>query len=300
MPLTSPALVAMDPASTLSSDLQVSYVDVAFLTLLTYDTLFNVDREYRHIWRSKWGVVKILYLWTRYSTFIDTVLAVQKRLNGDLDQSSCRALTNFTTIFAGFGIGITEIILMIRTYALYGGSKKLLVFFLIMWFSIAGFNTWAVIKWTESFKFEVAPNSNSCDLSSSSNIGLVCYVSLIAGETAIVLLTLWKGLHTFSLSGTVFRCSGLVASFYRDGILFYLVMLLIFIVDVVLQRVAPPALKFIADTPLRVIHSISACHLVIHVRATASEESQGPMAAKSSLVFANLSAGSWRGVDTIV
>ncbi|KAJ6562812.1 hypothetical protein DFH09DRAFT_1159676 [Mycena vulgaris] len=138
---------------------------------------------------------------------------------------------------------------MVRTYALYGRSKKLLVFFLILWLSLGGFNTWAVIKWSDSFHAEVPLNAiTSCNLSSSSNIGLVCSISLLVGETVIVLLTLWKGLYTFSLSGAIFRHSGLVTSFYRDGILFYLVMLLIFIVDVALQCVAPPALKFIADT----------------------------------------------------
>ncbi|KAJ6492616.1 hypothetical protein DFH09DRAFT_1338217 [Mycena vulgaris] len=35
----------MDPVSTLGSDLQVSYVDIGFLTLLTYDTLLNVNQE---------------------------------------------------------------------------------------------------------------------------------------------------------------------------------------------------------------------------------------------------------------
>jgi len=114
---------------------------VACLTLLTYDTVLNIDREYRHVWRSKWGLIKCLYLWTRYSTFIDTVFAVQKRSNWNLDPSTCSAYTTFDTIFAGFGIGVTEIILMVCTYALYGRSKKLLRFFFIMWIAIGGFNT---------------------------------------------------------------------------------------------------------------------------------------------------------------
>jgi hypothetical protein len=87
---------------------------------------------------------------------------------------------------------------------------------------------------------------------SSSNVPLICLVSLLAGETGnihgnryftgtdsqisvIVLLTLWKGFRTcrmdfchgfvvlkklkiiVSLGESAFRSSGLVISFYRDG-----------------------------------------------------------------------------------
>ncbi|KAJ7873308.1 hypothetical protein B0H14DRAFT_144357 [Mycena olivaceomarginata] len=137
----------------LETDLQVvSYVKAAFLTLLAYDTILHIGQEYRYVWKSRWSVVKILYLWTRYSTFIDTILAVQERVDFSRDASSCSRIMTFTTIFAGFGIGVAEIILMIRTYALYERSKKLLVFFTVIWFAAGGVNFWAVIQWTRSFK----------------------------------------------------------------------------------------------------------------------------------------------------
>ncbi|KAJ7145766.1 hypothetical protein C8R44DRAFT_755827 [Mycena epipterygia] len=160
--------------------------------------------------------------------------------------------------------------------------------------AIGGVNTWAVIKWTESFNIEVAPSPiTSCELGSSSNIELVCYLSLLVGETGrfsvIVLLTLWKGFQICALPGPASRNSRFITTFYRDGILFYLAMLLSLIVDVVLQSVAPPALKFIANTPLPVIRSILVCHLVTHVRAVASEDETTGMAVKS-LAFARFPA----------
>ncbi|KAJ7863251.1 hypothetical protein B0H13DRAFT_2070682 [Mycena leptocephala] len=240
--------VPMDPrtpASSLNSeyDLRVaSYVVVAFLTILIYDTLLNLGLEYHHIWKSKWGLIKCLYLWSRYGTFFDTILNVIRRLDMsvNLNPSSCTTLLKIITIFSGIGISIAEskpnivpnllfersetVILMTRTYAIYGRSKKLLGFFIIMWLSIGGVATWAVINWTDSFK--LPPESHtSCDLVSSSNTLLVCLVSLLAGETIIVLLTLWKGFRTFSLGGSALRSSRLVISFYRDGIMFYLAML---------------------------------------------------------------------------
>ncbi|KAJ6615409.1 hypothetical protein B0H10DRAFT_2041310 [Mycena sp. CBHHK59/15] len=289
---------AMDTPNFLVSDLKlVSYVKAAFLTALAYDTLLHFGQEYHYVWQSHWSFIKCLYLWTRYSTFIDTIVALQETLDMHRDSSSCSHIVDFTTVFAGVGIGVTEMILMVRTYALYGRSKKLLRFFLMMWLSVAGVNVWAVIKYTASFKTQAPPSAtSSCYLSSTSNIGLVCYVSFLTMETIIVLLTVWKGFHTFSVTNSTFQHTHFVTSFYRDGILFYLAILVFFITDVVIQAVAPSGLRFVADTPLRVMHSILSCHLVTHDRAVAHKERvdmsvTGP---KSSVFFADFPDASQR------
>ncbi|KAJ7863250.1 hypothetical protein B0H13DRAFT_2070658 [Mycena leptocephala] len=172
------AQAAMDPRTTTSSlnseyDLRVVSVGISFakpgsesdhhfavacltilVGLLGYMSGINCSWQYHHIWKSKWGLIKCLYLWSRYGTFIDTILAAIRRLdmNVNLDPSICNTLSKFDAIFSGLGIGIAEIILMTRTYALYGRSKKLLGFFIIMWLSIGGVSGWAAINWTNSFK----------------------------------------------------------------------------------------------------------------------------------------------------
>ncbi|KAJ7429720.1 hypothetical protein B0H11DRAFT_2300201 [Mycena galericulata] len=304
--ITQVALVSMDAPTLASlSDLRlVTRVDVAFLTLLAYDTLLSIGQEYRHVWRSKWSLIKCLYLWTRYSTLIGTIFAVQHRFDRAFDPSVCSSIDMFDTIFAGAGIGITEVILMVRTYALYGRSKKLLGFLLIMWLCIGGVSGWAIVEYAESFKVEVGvqlPATNTpCNVdNSTSKLWLVCYVSLMAAETIIVLLTLWKGLHTFFLPGSTYRHSHLVTSFYHDGILFYLATLAIFVVDVVFKIIARPQLQNMADSPWRVLNSIFSCHLVIHVRVIASEEEARMGETKSPILFANLPPGSEREISMV-
>ncbi|KAJ7822448.1 hypothetical protein B0H13DRAFT_2447819 [Mycena leptocephala] len=78
-------------------DLQITaYVDLACLTVLTYDTLLNINREYQYIWKSKWGLIKCLYLWSRYGTFLNTTLDVTS-LAFKIDFSSCNILSKFDT-----------------------------------------------------------------------------------------------------------------------------------------------------------------------------------------------------------
>ncbi|KAJ7912978.1 hypothetical protein B0H13DRAFT_2005654 [Mycena leptocephala] len=259
----------MDALGEASYDLQlVSNYSVGMLTTLAYDTLLNIDQEYRFVWKSPWRPVKCL-------TFIDTALAVHIRTQLDVDPTTCHNVTSFIRIFAVAGTIITELILTIRTYALYEGSRPLLIFLCIMWFVIGGINLWALTKWTESLTEVALSPANSCNLDSPGNIGVVSYLSLLIGETVVFLLTAWKGFRTFSLSRSAPRHSQLITTFYRDGILFYLAIFVILVVDCTLESQAPPGLKFIADSPLRVMQTVLACHLVLHARAVAAGEAYG-------------------------
>ncbi|KAK1220395.1 hypothetical protein PQX77_016825 [Marasmius sp. AFHP31] len=140
-----------------------------------------------------------------------------------------------------------------------------------------------------------ATTSIKCYLGRASNIGLVCYMSLLAGETVIVLMTIWKAYSTWRTTtrNVPFKTSPLIVSFYRDGIgssstiskvnlythnilatgiLFYCCVLPFTIINVIALLGLPEGLLLIADTPLRVVHSILACRLVIHVRHIADTE----------------------------
>ncbi|KAJ7496183.1 hypothetical protein B0H11DRAFT_1999975 [Mycena galericulata] len=300
---------------------------IAFLTLLSYDLLLNGGAEYDHIWKSKWSLIKCLYLWSRYGPFIDTAIAMLRGSGAvsadvlfDAALTSCNTLTKFNTIFSIFGIGVTEVILIIRTYALYGSSKKVLTFCVVVWLvrsfvlfitttsgftiifthkSVGGICTWAAITWSESVVDDVNLGL-PCPILESSSVLVACYVSLLVGETVIVLLTLWKFVHYKVSAAGTFRSSRLITSFYRDGIIFYVAILVFFIGIVVLQSGLPEDLKLIALTPLRVMHSILACRLVIHVRVVASEEGTGTVVNSKPLLFANIQADIRCGVDTVI
>jgi len=247
-----------------SSDLQVvSYITAGLLALLVYDILLQINDEYRHVWKSRWTLIKCLYMWTRYSTFISIIISL-------VNLSECNKITTFTTAFSGSIIGVTELILMVRTYTLYERSKKLLAFFFVLWFSIAGVAIWAVTKWISAPSFGSSDAGTvSCWLSDSSGvgIGLVCYVCLLVGESAIVFLTLCKVLRKFHHNKTA-----LLNSLYSDGVLFYLAIWPFTIATVACLFWAPPGLNNLPDAPVLVMHSVLSCHLITHARAVAEEE----------------------------
>ncbi|KAF7373291.1 hypothetical protein MSAN_00538100 [Mycena sanguinolenta] len=269
----------MDSLAVTAQDLRLdSYTAAACLTLLTYDTFLNLALEHRYIWESKWGLIKCLYLWSRYGTFLEISLDLLTEQNENLDPATCSTLAEFIAIYSG--------LVMVRTYALYGRSKKVLVFFVLMWLSIGAIGTWAVVNVKES---ESTQDINH----------MMLHFSL--SNVVIVLLTLWKALHTFHRPAeSSLKPSRLPTNFYREGILFYLVMLLCLILVVVLQSDAPEALKSIGHAPLRVIHLILACQLVVHIRVVASEDETNSAAIITPIVFANFTREKGRELNSIV
>ncbi|KAJ7260875.1 hypothetical protein B0H12DRAFT_1106827 [Mycena haematopus] len=253
----------------------------ASLTLHAYDTFLNLDLEYRYIWRRKWSLIKCLYIWSRYGTFLEIILDVLRRvdMNLNLDPSTCTTLLKVLSIYSGSGFGIVEVILWFGPMRYMEGPKNTGIFE-IMWLGGGCFSFLEPIFRDNSTLVEPSSPNISCDLDNSNNILFACFVSFV-GETVI--------------AGPALKSMRLLTSFYRDGILFYLVMLLSLVLVVVLRSDAP-----VNTHPLRVIHAILACQLVVHVRVVASEDESKSAATKTPIVFANFPMGSGRGVDSIV
>lgn len=275
---------------TLLSNMQtIVYVKVACLSLLIFDTVITEDQEYQYIWRRKWSLVKALYLFIRYGTFLDTSIAVYERLGRNI--TDCDRIMTFNSGFCVVGIALSEIILILRTYAIYGSSRRILAFLLSLWLALVCINTWAVTRWTstsddssvQDIPSEFRPFTNCFFGGSSKTLGLVCYLTLMGGETVVVALTVGKAwsqhrlIPRFLFKESVYKTNSLKAfallnSFYRDGILFYLCLLPLTISNVVAILYLPEGLLQVTDTPLRVFHTILVCRLVLHVRRIADSE----------------------------
>jgi hypothetical protein len=257
----------------------LTYIQVSMLMLLCYEYCILFAQEVAYVWNSKWTIIKVLYLFSRYSPFIDTIIAVEEKLNASTGPQSCSHMLQFNTIFAGVGIGISDLILIIRTYAVYQRSRKILILLVILWSVIGIANIASAVYWIDSFsQTPISPVSgvSSCALVGESRMGLINYISFLAGETVICLMTMWQGyLHRHNFDMKPFHPgSRLAQTFYRDGVFFYLALLPITLGNVLVLIFLPADLQ-ILDTPLRVMHSILCCRLVIHIREVGQRDVGG-------------------------
>ncbi|KAJ7186332.1 hypothetical protein GGX14DRAFT_618479 [Mycena pura] len=233
-------------------------------SLKTYDTLLSASQEYKYIWKSKWSVVKVLYICARYGAFVDTAIAVHERVS-NVGSSSCRVASVFDVLFAGVGMTVTErnlgliisVILMIRTYAQYNKSKKLLAFFFLLWLFAAAFNSWDAFQWARSFTTDSLPPLTSCNVEPNA-LAVSFYAIMLGIETAAMLAVL--------ITVAVLQFVAPVKSHLNLSVRTFLMNLF----QIPLQGVGETS-----NSPMRIIHSISACHLVIHVREVAKKDIRG-------------------------
>ncbi|KAF7357975.1 hypothetical protein MVEN_00844300 [Mycena venus] len=105
--------------------------------ILVWDWLSCLPQEWRTIWKSEagWSPIKVLYCLVRYYTLV-VLVVTDVWFFANWSESSC---ARYVRILPGIAVLIdlsVELVLAVRVYALYGSSKKMGVFLIVL---IAGF-----------------------------------------------------------------------------------------------------------------------------------------------------------------
>ncbi|KAA1472910.1 hypothetical protein DENSPDRAFT_839294 [Dentipellis sp. KUC8613] len=224
----------------------VTYFDLSALTLLFYDYLLTLPDELELIWGSRWTITKFVFLLNRYVPFFDTSLGIYHQLGPNVSDSSCAAIYSACGWMIAYGVGISEIILIFRTWAIWGKDKRvgygLGVLFVVAWVFLSIY----LNRFLQSMEFmplnKILPTFRGCFVTNVDNMLYICFVISLAYETIIVCLTLIKGLQHFRTTN-----SHLVYSLYRDGVLAYFFLL----------------------RTLRVLHAVLTTRIVLNIRRSA-------------------------------
>ncbi|KAJ7595363.1 hypothetical protein C8J56DRAFT_883583 [Mycena floridula] len=284
---------------------------VCSLSVLVYDSLLTMEAEVRLIWRGKMGFGTLLYVMARYLTFVDVPLVlfckysqsstsivrltwnqmilivpcrhiiirpvihcilptlVRKPWAGALD------LLHFNPGTTAVGIAAAETILVLRTWALWGRNMRILNGLSALSLAILVPSIVFLIKFLNGIK--------CCYPIQSSRLLYVDYVLIGISETkpAVMLLTLWIG-YTRYLGSTDNK---LVYVLYRDGILYFVWLFLFSIGNVLVIILAPLELLDLLNTTQRVMHSLLATRIMLHVRALDGRLGKSDGFAFSSIKF---------------
>ncbi|KAA1470555.1 hypothetical protein DENSPDRAFT_879796 [Dentipellis sp. KUC8613] len=246
----------------------VTYFDLSAMTLLYYDYFLTLPDEIDLIWGSRWTATKVLFLLNRYIPFFDAVLGVYHQLASEVSEETCYAMYAGSGWMVVYGVGISEIILVFRTYALWEKDRRIGVglgaLFVIGW----AFMSVYLDKFLKSLQFvpmrEIAPNFTGCFVTKVDNILYICYVITLSYETTIVCLTLIKGLQHFRNTN-----SPLIFSLYRDGILSYTCLLVSSSSNVIVLLCGPPGYTNLLSGTQRMVHVILTTRIVLNIRRSA-------------------------------
>ncbi|KIJ66646.1 hypothetical protein HYDPIDRAFT_108548 [Hydnomerulius pinastri MD-312] len=103
-----------------------NYIYASVAAFWTYDYCLKWDEDYEFVFRTPWRSSKLLYLIARYSPFC--LLAAHLYLNLLPNESvmTCTLLDNISSLFTALSMMSAECIFMLRAWALWGRSRRIL------------------------------------------------------------------------------------------------------------------------------------------------------------------------------
>ncbi|KAJ7159672.1 hypothetical protein C8R46DRAFT_1108831 [Mycena filopes] len=209
-----------------------------------FDYCITFNLEYTLIWPSRWSLTKILYVLSRYPAFFDVPLVLYY-LTPTVSLEHCAQLN--TAIAAGnvFGIAVAEAIFVLRTYALSGRRRKILYIF-------GGIYTACVLAvvammgtFLRNMRYSPPPaDIPGCNLTGGPFLLVgFSFILVLLNETALTSYTLYLGFKTYRHSH-----SPLIATMYRDGIMYYVFLCVGSAANVAILIGAPKQLRELLNT----------------------------------------------------
>ncbi|KAJ7916487.1 hypothetical protein B0H13DRAFT_1997399 [Mycena leptocephala] len=225
----------------------------ACATILVYDLVCTLDQEIQYVWPQPWSMSTALFLLNRYLPFVDTFLSLSAKFTR-ISPDECARRNKAVAWLSLFGIMLSEGILMLRTYAIW--ERKRGVLFFLCGLALCAFLPIVVFVRieTQTLNYTVNPMDSDalgCFLSHAGSILIYGYLLIMVSETAIAVLTAIKAYRDLRRSRVPW-----ILKLYRDGMLFYVYLLVISICNVLVPIMAPPMFANWLGTPQRVVHSV--------------------------------------------
>ncbi|KAH7925434.1 hypothetical protein BV22DRAFT_1033991, partial [Leucogyrophana mollusca] len=175
----------------------VTYATVAGTAILFYDFFLTLELEIRHIWPAPWSILKVLYLSTRYSPFIDTIPMMYHFFPG-MDPHKCRIAVWFSGCLYTIGMA-TSVILMLRTWAVWRRSRRIGWLLGVVYFSVSAPAYYSSVLFMKSIVYAPSspPNTPACLVISSNRLTVVNWSILMVLEALVLALTLIKTLKNY-------------------------------------------------------------------------------------------------------
>ncbi|EGO03633.1 hypothetical protein SERLA73DRAFT_69480 [Serpula lacrymans var. lacrymans S7.3] len=277
---------------------------VVSFTIWIFDYSLTFDQEVRHIWIRSWGLVETFFFGSRYIPLLglltDFYCEFSRTLMFDLferalpvtfmpyHETSCRPWYDAASWLNTFGIWAAEGLILLRTYALYQCSRKLLIAF-ILYISVAEVAT-ILIEIHELRSIQYAPSferTPRCFVAAGSRIFGINYGMLLVFELIIMSLTIYQYFRHHRSSR-----HQLLNTVYQDGISYIVCLACLSTVNVLVFVVAPSEYSGLLDTFQLAMHSVLSSHVLFNLRDMTRLSTLGPNRLTITSIFSQLTFGS--------
>ncbi|KAF8599788.1 hypothetical protein BDV93DRAFT_609081 [Ceratobasidium sp. AG-I] len=251
------------------------YLSAAGYVLLLYDYFLTLPDEVRLIWPTDWSLVKILFLINRYTVPVFLTINSWEMTgfsgpSSDTDPADvCRRWVPIEGYAEIASLGISNFLLLLRVHALYGRSRKVLIilciFYILTYISILGTATTALIHMIPRLTY--------------SHLAGICSVN----EKPVTLQAVWAaplGFEILVFAMTLRKCLEhaksqqlqipILQTLYRDGFLYFFIIVVTRILNLALWIVAPPSLIYLGLYFIWALVTLLISRLLLNLRNVSS------------------------------
>ncbi|KAH7929170.1 hypothetical protein BV22DRAFT_1192237 [Leucogyrophana mollusca] len=250
------------------------------MTILVYDYILTFDLELTHILGQPWGMVKGIYLFTKYMPFIDTTtLILYSGILPGPSERACHIAMGFVAYMYPFCMFVAEIIILVRTWAIWGRGRKLgvvlavltvAIFIVGCYFTAISVRALASSAASRSMLggcFDTTPRLGPSDMDV-----VVWSLFMVQGSLYLIMLIIHACLHFRQRCGM--PASSLYKLLLRDGITYYAILLSLSAVNIAITATANQTgfHSISLAAPTRVLHAVLATRIVLRIRETATQD----------------------------
>lgn len=229
------------------------------------EALHCLPLEISLIWARKWNLGKVLYLLARYLVFVELIgPAPFISLSPNLSVNQCQWVFVFGALLTVVEVTVAEAILFLRVYAIGGTDRRLGAFLLTIFVGIHSAAYALLFKFITSIVYAPSPYPELIPcytFKAEAHLLSVAFILLLVSELAILVITIW-----LCFSKHKSTKSPLIATFSRDGLIYFLLLSAVSAGNIICNLVAPLGYIYMLTVPQMVLHSTLSTRMVLHVR----------------------------------
>ncbi|EAU85186.2 hypothetical protein CC1G_06202 [Coprinopsis cinerea okayama7 len=250
----------------------VAYFNVASAVILFYEHLITFDEELRSIWTQRWTLSKLLYVFMKYSAFLQVGIIMWQQDVVNTDGEACLVSFHVTAWLFVIGLGIGEMLLSIRTWAVWKKPRLMGILLGIFWVVVWGAIFGILAVFLKTVRFDPDPNSPfpGCFISNGDPIFFLDYLLLLVYDTVMLILILIPAYKSYRMGGS----SEFVRNVYRDGILYYLYLFVLSLINIIVIVKLPFDMSTILSQFERVLHAVFTGRVVLNIHAQSRDREE--------------------------
>jgi len=259
-----------------------TYIPVASTSLLVYDYFLTLPQEISLVWMSPWNLYKFLFFLTRYPMIMTMSLGLYR--NVALSVPHCKFVDVFTDYTSIIWISVAEVVMAARVWALWQRNFSIGVFLAFLITGLTVVSIVAEARYSSVAQYvmippEVVHFAPGChDFVTpefSSTLFQAPYISVMIVETLVLMLMLARSISHYKMLSH----SRFLLIFYQDGVMYFVILAVVAIVNIIVVQRAPPELANLCLSLQRALHPILSARILLHMR----EENQRDRAYSSTI-----------------